>query len=341
MGIKVELTDDWKLIVDGEIFVPMHSWRDLITTRHTFSTQNSLELELGLSKPFIIVLQSYNEKFEYEQQFNLLRVPTSSIVGYEDTHSSYFRRYNYWVASDVYEFLKVFCNSIVGVLPDVGPRNAIDFPELLQKLPKKLPKVVKSRKNKLFFYTDKKLFDMNNKKLFDMYKKRNESSDGKAEIVRGISSREFPVVRNLMKKTFGSMASSEVIEEELNLVNWRISIKLVVNGNIVGMYLFSDSVDDVYSYVEEDSSGENYEPLEDLSPYKNKKGVKGVALLLLPEYRNTGLGKQLIEYPMKYLNGYDYIWGEHLFALGNLGDWTKRRRLVAKSDQYYLTLRDL
>ena len=56
------------------------------------------------------------------------------------------------------------------------------------------------------------------------------------------------------------------------------------------------------------------------------QGVQGVALALDPEYRGTGVGKQLINIP--YALGYDYIWGMHLERLQNLDHWLKRRELV-------------
>jgi GNAT superfamily N-acetyltransferase len=55
-------------------------------------------------------------------------------------------------------------------------------------------------------------------------------------------------------------------------------------------------------------------------------GIQGVALALDKEFRNTGVGKQLISVP--YTMNVDYIWGLHLAKLHNIDHWLKRRELV-------------
>lgn len=65
--------------------------------------------------------------------------------------------------------------------------------------------------------------------------------------------------------------------------------------------------------------------------YKNKKGVYGIMLGVLPEYRNMGLGKMLIEYGESIS---DYIWGMHENKLDNLKYWEKRRSVVGEMYVY-------
>ena len=80
--------------------------------------------------------------------------------------------------------------------------------------------------------------------------------------------------------------------------------------------------------------------LEDLSKYKNLRGIQGVSLGILPEYRNQGIGKQLRDLPKTM--GYDYIWGQHFKSLKNVEHWTKfGRRKVADDNGIYVTLMDL
>lgn len=59
-------------------------------------------------------------------------------------------------------------------------------------------------------------------------------------------------------------------------------------------------------------------------------GIQGVALALDKEFRNTGIGKQLISVP--YTMNADYIWGLHLHSLNNLNHWLKRRELLMTVD---------
>lgn len=80
-----------------------------------------------------------------------------------------------------------------------------------------------------------------------------------------------------------------------------------------------------------------------LRGYKKKRGVEGVCLFLLPEYRNLGIGRELRELPRKL--GYDYVWGQALEQLSNLDKWISTgRRLVRIEEEdgqlFYTTIQD-
>lgn len=70
---------------------------------------------------------------------------------------------------------------------------------------------------------------------------------------------------------------------------------------------------------------------------ENLIGVEGVALFLLPEFRGSGIGKQLREIPKSL--GVDYIWGQHFKELNNLENWTNYgRQVVFEDDEVFITM---
>ena len=76
--------------------------------------------------------------------------------------------------------------------------------------------------------------------------------------------------------------------------------------------------------------GNGYEDLKDLN------GVEGIALGVLKEYKNKGVGKKLIEYP-KSIPNVDYIWGYQFKSLKNIDDWLKRRKIYFENNVFYIT----
>lgn len=113
-------------------------------------------------------------------------------------------------------------------------------------------------------------------------------------------------------------------------IDWNLSYKASIDNVIVGCYLLNEGGVEKFEKCS----------LEDLTPYKNLKGIEGVVLAVLPEYRSFGIGKILREIPKKL--GYDYIWGQQFKFLGNLEDWTRfGRRLVADCGDINITLMDI
>ena len=84
--------------------------------------------------------------------------------------------------------------------------------------------------------------------------------------------------------------------------------------------------------------GQNQIPgnIEEFSYLKKMKGVEGIALGVLPEYKNMGIGKKLIDYSRNNLNA-DYIWGYQLKSLKNIDDWLKRRDIYYEDSDMYIT----
>ena len=74
--------------------------------------------------------------------------------------------------------------------------------------------------------------------------------------------------------------------------------------------------------------------------YKDKVGLQGVALFLLPEFRGMGIGRVLRNIPLEM--PVDYVWGMHYNALNNTDKWVKfGRKQISKNSGMSITLMDL
>jgi GNAT superfamily N-acetyltransferase len=110
-----------------------------------------------------------------------------------------------------------------------------------------------------------------------------------------------------------------------------ISKQAVLDGKIIGYYLLN----------EEPVTEYDMNTLEDLSGYRNRKGLHALELVVLPEYRGLSYGRQLRDIPLG-MKEYDYIWGSHIKCLNNLENWLRYgRRLVGQTKGEYVTLMDL
>jgi len=104
----------------------------------------------------------------------------------------------------------------------------------------------------------------------------------------------------------------------------------VYRNRIIGGYFLE--FNKIGSFYLNDS-GENY---------KDKVGIQGVALFLLPEFRGQGIGAALRAIPVE-MEGVDYVWGMHLASLKNVKNWVKygRKVISGSEDGFAVTLMDL
>lgn len=117
--------------------------------------------------------------------------------------------------------------------------------------------------------------------------------------------------------------------------------KATVDGKTVGFYFLSDK-QPLEQFVEfflhrignKDFDERKYNEL------KEKRGVQGVAVAVLPEYKGMGIGRALIELPSTL--GYDYIWGAQTKMISDIGEWTKRRKVLVSSpdDFFHITYQE-
>ena len=149
-----------------------------------------------------------------------------------------------------------------------------------------------------------------------------------------------PIIRHTVTEFHGNGISDAEISDFTRLyTDWTLSRKLVLNGALIGFYLLREgSIADLLH-----ARYYHCTPLEDLSVYANRRGVEGIILLVLPNYRGNGYGNLLKNLPRSM--GFDYIYGEQFKATPEvLRHWLKRRRLIADCDGRYgdvwMTLED-
>lgn len=150
--------------------------------------------------------------------------------------------------------------------------------------------------------------------------------------IEGMLDKDLEAILSLSEKIFSEALGYEY--PVLNLLIYSdidLSWKAMIGDEIIGCYLLGE--DSINSY--------EITPLEDLSAYQDRKGLHGVALGLLKEYRGLSYGRQLRNMPL-LMGNYDYIWGGQAKTLNNLDNWTRHgRRLVGFEDENYITLMDL
>ena len=119
---------------------------------------------------------------------------------------------------------------------------------------------------------------------------------------------------------------TEIIEEMGN--NFSSCYVAESDGKIIGGYFLKKQRKPASDLVELGIKG-----LED------KKGVQGIAIFVLPAYRNSGAGKQLRAIPQSL--GVDYIWGQHYKELNNVKNWVNYgRTYVGDKDDYAITFQE-
>lgn len=145
-----------------------------------------------------------------------------------------------------------------------------------------------------------------------------------------ISDKDISEVLEICAVAFQHVMDQDSVKSFIqSTADWSLSVKAVYQNKIVGCYIFKER--SVVPYLKS---------IQEKEKYKNLKGIEGVALAVLPEYRDLGIGKKLREYPLHL--GFDYIWGQHLKGLQNIDNWTKfGRRIVNDIGHLYITLMDL
>lgn len=146
-------------------------------------------------------------------------------------------------------------------------------------------------------------------------------------LIQKVSNEDISILKKMVITEFGHMVSLSEMDGILNdVINWNISVKLTLNNRIIGCYLLSDRNIKI---------PDNCDIKIDLRKFDDLRGVEGVALIILPEYRKLGYGNMLKNVPKQL--GFDYVWGEQLHDLDNLDMWLKRRELIAVCSDMYVT----
>jgi hypothetical protein len=150
---------------------------------------------------------------------------------------------------------------------------------------------------------------------------------------------DLPAVYKTFEQCFPNYAptNESLLKFLTETVNWDISFTADQNGQIVGFYLLGERK------LSDAIAAENAVPHEDLSKYDLMRGIEGVALGVIPEFRKTGLTEKLKQ-QVKTIPDVDFIYGMQYKSLGNLHYWLRSRRLIAESftaEPVYFTLEDV
>ena len=155
-----------------------------------------------------------------------------------------------------------------------------------------------------------------------------------------ITPEDNDAVIDVLHEVFGSLDSREVIKSRIQKrLNNGLSVKIVYDGKIVGCYLLAEkSVNEFISDIEQDkvSDFRRNDTSVDLQANPGDRGLQGIALAVMPEYRDLELGKKMKNYVRGL--GYDYIWGVQDKKLMNINFWKRSREVFAESPTKYATI---
>jgi len=157
--------------------------------------------------------------------------------------------------------------------------------------------------------------------------------------INKISPSNLPAVYEAFEQCFPNYApiNESPLQFLAETVNWDISFTAEQNGKIIGFYLLGERK------LSDAIAAENAVPNEDLSRYDLLRGIEGVALGVIPDFRKTGLTEKLKQ-QVKTILDVDFVYGMQFKSLGNLDYWLRSRRLVAESftaEPVYFTLEDV
>ena len=157
--------------------------------------------------------------------------------------------------------------------------------------------------------------------------------------INKISPADLPAVHKAFEQCFPNYApiNESLLQFLSETVNWDISFTAEQDGKLVGFYLLGERK------LSDAIAAENAVLNEDLSRYDLLRGIEGVALGVIPEFRKTGLTEQLKQ-QVKTIPDVDFIYGMQYKSLGNLDYWLRSRRLIAGSfttEPVYFTLEDV
>lgn len=156
-----------------------------------------------------------------------------------------------------------------------------------------------------------------------------------------IKNEDIDEVIEILSIVFGFIDNKEEIKKKiLRRLNNNLSIKIELNGEIIGCYLLAEkSVNEFINQINNDDL-KDFPKVETkvlLSDKLSDNGIQGISLAILPKYREKGFGEKLKKY-VDNLN-YDYIWGVQDKKLKNINFWTRTRKIIAESNTHFATIK--
>jgi GNAT superfamily N-acetyltransferase len=99
-----------------------------------------------------------------------------------------------------------------------------------------------------------------------------------------------------------------------------LAIKAVCKGKIVGYHL-------LYEKKGNFTNNEHTQLLINIDYFKDKIGLEGQLLCILPEFQKIGIGTAMLNFEKEFFKDkYYYIWGGFDEGLNNYGFWKKKQR---------------
>lgn len=175
--------------------------------------------------------------------------------------------------------------------------------------------------------------------------KQFESINNNNYIIDKITANDLPEVIELVYNVFKDIVpeTREDIEEEImDKLDYDLFFKISDGDKIIGTYQLYEADFCAFICHMKSRNSKLFLDIEnsEIEKWRDIQGIEGVQLSVLPEYRDKGAGKMLIDFVSKL--GYPYIMGQHYESLGNIDHWAKRRKIVghylAGDTKIYLTI---
>lgn len=161
---------------------------------------------------------------------------------------------------------------------------------------------------------------MKNIKSYELFQTNYQQEEIK---LSPITTEDIKFLYNHLSNIFDRTGwSNQEVWNQISHYDKNLSVVAKINNQIAGFYFIGD--DNI------PEGGKDYNILKKL------KGVEGIALGILKEFKNKGVGKKLIEYP-KTIPNINYIWGFQLKSLKNIEHWKKRRKIYYENEYLYIT----
>lgn len=163
-------------------------------------------------------------------------------------------------------------------------------------------------------------------------------------VISTIEENDIPKVVEILYEAFGHIDPKDEIERKLRprMLNG-VSLKISVGGEIIGCYILNprsirEFISDINQNKLKDFKSDNTEIY--LDSEMSNKGLQGIALAVLPNWRSKGYGDLLKTWYDKDPR-FDYIWGVQDKRLQNIDHWKKTREIFAECPTHFATIRSL
>lgn len=177
---------------------------------------------------------------------------------------------------------------------------------------------------------------------------QEEVTNALAPHLKKVDPGEIDAILSVGDKAFGTYQGFENVVSQNPMANykeeadWQKSVKMVLGDKIIGYYLLTDkeSIKDLLNKVKKMGFKVQINNEHLLRYAEENKGVQGLSMGILPEFKGKGYAKLLFDYPKSI--GYKFVWGIQTKGMSNLDLWMKRREVVVtfshSGQEFYVTM---